>query len=388
MTVRIVPARGGGWEYDLRIHWPEGGRARERAKAPVASKSAALRWAMAREASILAAGKAAFRAPVAPPAVMSSVPTLAEFWPRVVRDHYKANRKKPSTIDAAESIYRNHLAGQLGAKRLDEITDGDIAALKGRLIENKPSTVNNILSVLSRTLGCAVKWRVLPAMPCELGFFKVDNEKLRFYERDEYRRLVEATWSPASRALVLLAGSAGLRRGEIIALRWANADLARRQLEIRANVWRNIEGTTKGGKSRVVPMTAELAETLAALKRGRTVVSVDGDDHVLAGLTPRRVRNWIARAERRAGLAVGTAREVRDSAGGIHVLRHTFCSHLAIAGVPAMAIKELAGHADLATTQRYMHLSPRDRDGAMATLAAYYHERAGSNGGAALARGS
>jgi site-specific recombinase XerD len=43
---------------------------------------------------------------------------------------------------------------------------------------------------------------------------------------------------------------------------------------------------------------------------------------------------------------------------GVHVLRHTFCSHLAMRGAPARAIQELAGHKDLATTQRYMHLSP------------------------------
>jgi len=43
---------------------------------------------------------------------------------------------------------------------------------------------------------------------------------------------------------------------------------------------------------------------------------------------------------------------------GIHILRHTFCSLLAMRGAPARAIQELAGHADLTMTQRYMHLSP------------------------------
>ena len=50
MSVRIIPARSGkGWEYDIRLCWPEGGRLRERGKAPLTSKSAAQRWAEARE---------------------------------------------------------------------------------------------------------------------------------------------------------------------------------------------------------------------------------------------------------------------------------------------------------------------------------------------------
>ena len=53
---------------------------------------------------------------------------------------------------------------------------------------------------------------------------------------------------------------------------------------------------------------------------------------------------------------------------GIHILRHSFCSHLAMRGAPARAIQELAGHQDLATTQRYMHLSPAALDAAIRLL--------------------
>ena len=53
---------------------------------------------------------------------------------------------------------------------------------------------------------------------------------------------------------------------------------------------------------------------------------------------------------------------------GVHILRHTFCSHLAMRGAPARAIQELAGHPDLATTQRYMHLSPAALDAAIRLL--------------------
>lgn len=60
------------------------------------------------------------------------------------------------------------------------------------------------------------------------------------------------------------------------------------------------------------------------------------------------VRKRILAAEERAGLAKQ----------GVHILRHTFCSHLAMLGVPAIVIQRLAGHHNLMTTQRYMHLGP------------------------------
>jgi site-specific recombinase XerD len=53
---------------------------------------------------------------------------------------------------------------------------------------------------------------------------------------------------------------------------------------------------------------------------------------------------------------------------GVHVLRHTFCSHLAMKGAATRAIQELAGHQDLTTTQRYMHLSPSAIEGAIRLL--------------------
>ena len=74
-------------------------------------------------------------------------------------------------------------------------------------------------------------------------------------------------------------------------------------------------------------------------------------------LTQKIVQDHIGRAARRAN--------VRD---GVHILRHTFCSHLAMRGAPARAIQELAGHQDLTTTQRCMHLSPAPLDAAIRLL--------------------
>ena len=60
---------------------------------------------------------------------------------------------------------------------------------------------------------------------------------------------------------------------------------------------------------------------------------------------------------------------------GIHILRHTFCSHLAMRGAPVRAIQELVGHADLSMTQRYMHLSPAALDAAIKLLDRPYFEK-------------
>ena len=75
-------------------------------------------------------------------------------------------------------------------------------------------------------------------------------------------------------------------------------------------------------------------------------------------MTRDRVIKAIRGAQRAAGLPKA----------GVHLLRHTFCSHLAMRGAPARAIQELAGHADLTTTQRYMHLSPAATEDAIRLL--------------------
>jgi site-specific recombinase XerD len=73
--------------------------------------------------------------------------------------------------------------------------------------------------------------------------------------------------------------------------------------------------------------------------------------------TRQMVQARMKRASRRAN--------VRE---GVHILRHTFCSHLAMRGAPARAIQELAGHTELTMTQRYMHLSPAALDAAIRLL--------------------
>ena len=119
MSVTLRPYRGGGWEVDITIRLPDGSQYRERKRASRFSKSAAHRWAEDRERYLLQHG---------PPKAKKEVPTLETFAPRFVDGHARANRHKPSGINAVESILRWHLVPTLGPKRLDAITQRTGAA--------------------------------------------------------------------------------------------------------------------------------------------------------------------------------------------------------------------------------------------------------------------
>lgn len=362
--ITIRPARNGKtWEYDIRFRWPDGTRFRERANAPVASKSAAQRWAENRERELMTKGRDA----VPIPAVSARVPTLATFWPQVVSDHYIASRKKKSSVASAEIIARLHLLPVLGSKRLDHIANADIVALKSAMAKHSKKTTNNALGVLSRVYRCAIEWGLIKDIPFRFCMFKIANQRIEFYEVDEYRRLLDGAKKVGRHVYLacLLAGSAGLRRGEVIGLRWTDLDLVRGIIHVEQATYLSVHvDTPKSGHGRKVPMTDELRSALLAAR-------APGVERVVLGATDKRLRTWFHAAQRRAGLPVRR---------GLHLLRHTFCSHLAMAGVSAIAIKDLAGHVDLKTTQGYMHLAPGGTGDAIKTLGNYHgHTRTHEN---------
>src|SRR5579859_5584198 len=107
-------------------------------------------------------------------------------------------------------------------------------------------------------------WCATSAPPCAIDFYKVSNVVPEFYEFEDYERLVEAAGKIDTRTLVvvLLGGDAGLRRGEIVALRRTDVDLRRRHLKVEVNDWKGIVDSPKGGRGRVIPMTEALFEAL------------------------------------------------------------------------------------------------------------------------------
>jgi integrase len=141
-----------------------------------------------------------------------------------------------------------------------------------------------------------------------------------------------------------------------IALEWTDIDFRRSLLHVNRSEWEGQVGTPKGGRSRTVPMTARLHDALKVhrqLKGPRVLYSDD--------------RAWPIATRSQAGSGERSAGQGSRSPAGC-IMRHTFCSRLAMRGAIAKAIQELAGHANLSTTQRYMHLSPAAKESAIRAL--------------------
>lgn len=361
MSVKVRPFRNGGWEVDVRVALPGGPELRVRRKTPCSSKSASARWGdelQGRLRQQLADQQFEGRRPQADqPRIEKEVPTLCEFAPRFIEGYVVANRHKPSGVAGKQSILRVHLVPLLGTKTLDAINNEDVQRLKSALIEKAPKTVNNVLTVLNTALRVAVEWGVIERMGCKVRLVSAPKPTMGFLDFDEFERLVVAARAidRETALIVLLAGEAGLRAGEIMALRYSDLDLVRGRLTVAQSAWRQHITATKGGQCRHSKLTRRLLEELRQHRHLRSEFVLANRD--ASHLSYKQLWGMVRYAGSKAQVT-----------GAAHRLRHTFCSHLAMRGAPALAIKELAGHTSLTTTLRYMHLSPAAADGAIRLL--------------------
>ena len=242
-----------GLEADIRFEWPDGTRFRRRFRARVNTENQAKRWAEDLERRLYVQGPKGLLArskragdPTQELGERKEVPTLSEFWPTFISAHCEANRHKPSGIARKESVYKKWLKPRLGGKRLDQIAVMDIAALKADLAKKSAKSANNVLTALSACLKFAGPeglrrsegLGIIERVP-RIKLLAVDSGGERpWYEVHEYKRIVEAAEKLDSRIhlLVLLGGSAGLRRGEIVALKWTDLDLKRRIIHVRRSI--------------------------------------------------------------------------------------------------------------------------------------------------------
>ncbi len=338
------------WQADIHVKLLDGRKIRERTNITNAkSRSGALKWAEERARWLILHGHEQRKEKTPEPA-LPAVPTLAEFCERFIAEYAVANRLKPSTIENKKIIMRSYLVPTLGNRALDTITEADVQRLKATFADQAPASVNNILTLLSTVMKTAVEWQVIPAMP-QIRKLRKTAQRFDYYEDDAYNQLVAAAQAIDLRCLlvVLLGGDAGLRSGEILALRHKHCDLRRGVIHVEENEWQGHVGSPKGNRPRQVVMTSRLRAALTEAKRQcmdpetRVLLRDDGSP-----ASKRVIDGWLYRVQQAADL----------KKKGPHILRHTFCSLLAIRGATPKAIQELAGHLHSSTTDRYMHLAP------------------------------
>jgi len=175
---------------------------------------------------------------------------------------------------------------------------------------------------------------------------KRDVTRAEVYAQSELAAILRAAEPGRDRMLLTLIYACGLRRDEARMLKTGDIDGPRESLHVRRG---------KGGKPRVLPLTAERLDQLRAYWRSERI-GKPGHDSPWLFMAARPAepmsKSLALHVYNRAVRAAGVKRK-----GGLHVLRHSFATHLLEAGVEITVVQRLLGHTSLATTARYLHVT-------------------------------
>jgi integrase len=301
----------------------------------------------------------------------------ADRWLAEQKALVAAGSLKASTYVDYKGAIQNHHKPFFEGLRLDEMTRADCRAFTTHKVEQSnprlaPKTINNLLVPLRLMLKQAAEDGCTANSP-ETGIrrVKVPRREMEWYEMAEAEKLVSRTpreW----RALIGLAVYAGLRQGEILALRWGDIDWVGSRIHVRRNLQSIHKVRAAGGVEafgtpktesgrRSVPMRPVLRALLEERKR---LASPNELDLVFAGKLgqPLDARNVVQRvfepAVARAGL-----RQIR-----FHDLRHSFVTYCAAVGVPLAKVGDWVGHSDSRITEIYRHASADSEEFAVSLL--------------------
>ncbi len=172
------------------------------------------------------------------------------------------------------------------------------------------------------------------------------NARLRYLAKDECDRLIEVC-DKHLKPIVIAALHTGMRKGEILGLKWDNVDLKHGFILL---------DRTKNGERREIPISQTLKSVLQGIIRRLDVPFVFYDTET--GKPFRNVQRSFNSALKRAKIS-----DFR-----FHDLRHTFASQLVMAGIDLTTVRELLGHKTLTMTLRYAHLAPSHKVKALEIL--------------------
>jgi integrase len=269
-------------------------------------------------------------------------------WARTWLEQGETTRAwKPRTAKVYGNVVER-LCSAFGKKRLTELGPRDVAAyIAERTAEGfAPATVNRDASVLHDVLKAAVREELIdsnPAAGAERP--RVRQKRWRILKPAEVARVARAFTDEQARVAFLVLVLCGLRRSELQALRWRDVDLIE-------NVLRVVDSKTEDG-IRSIAIPSSLSE---ALWQHRRRTRYRGDDE-LVFCHPQRGTTYRAEIYRTAFHAALRAAGVEEYVRPFHDARHTAITNDAASGSSPIAVMTKAGHSDMKTTKRYLHLA-------------------------------
>lgn len=293
---------------------------------------------------------------------------VAEAW---LRHGKSVAGWKPSTAMHRRSVLNAHLLPAFGKKAIREISTDQVRRWwrglhdderdGGRLADRN---ANKILADFRAIWNWGADEYELPPNP-SAGIKKhkeLTSERPDFYSPEEVHALLDAAGTERDRLIYLVAAFAGLRRGEVISLRWSHIDFERAYMHVVESVSAGQDSRVKDEEGRSVPLAPQVALALGAWKP---------DDAQPNDLLFQAQRYKKGRGKKKLdGDALSTRyREARDRAGlrklRFHDLRHTFGSLAVDGGASLVQVQAWMGHADIKTTMRYLHTKSRPEDAAL-----------------------
>ena len=247
---------------------------------------------------------------------------------------------------------RLHIVPFFERTRLDAITLPLVREFMKALLakELSPKTVLNVMVALREMFKHAVQWGYLDANPAQYAERpRGEEQEMQVLTPPEIRRLLDAADEPV-RTLLMCAVLTGMRRGELLGLRWEDVDLEGYRIFVRRALWRGKLVTPKSRRSR---RAIDLAPTLRAALAGLSSRFQGGLVFCKADGNPIDPDNFVHRVWVRV-LRRAELRRIR-----FHDLRHTYASLLIAQGAHPKYIQAQLGHASIQTTlDRYGHLMP------------------------------
>ena len=268
--------------------------------------------------------------------------------------HQKA-RLTPAAYKRDDGILETHLRPFFGDSiKVAAIRRVDVQKyVTQRSGEVSPASITKELNVLKHLLALAVEWELIPANPAHgVKPPRVPAGRVRYLQPTELRAVLEACpeWL---RPIAGLAVATGMRRGEILGLRWLDIDFKGGRIMLPQ---------TKNGDGRIVYLNTLAQQALSVIPQGKakpTDIVFDGES-----MTPENVSLAFLRA----------CRSVNISDFRFHDLRHTAASWMRMKGADIHTVALILGHKDLRMAARYQHLSPAFLSDAVKLLDGAYAE--------------